>query len=286
LGRDGRVLDRRETAHGIATIADGDFDRTLSTLIADWQPAAGAVPILMCGMIGSRQGWREVPYRPCPARAADLADRLDAVDTSCGPAFIISGLSTLDDDGRRDVMRGEETQILGGFSSASHYLVVAPGTHSKWAVVEDDGIRDYRTYMTGEIFAFLRNRSSLAWVMQDADDQCDEDAFVSGVRRAAADSNLLNLLFSVRTSGLFDDRSSTALASYLSGLLIGSEIAGELRRQSGSPILVIASPALGRLYELAISAAGLSRTTTVDAGEATTRGLWRLWQLRNGATQQ
>ncbi len=280
IGGDGSLLECRQSEFGIAAIRNGEFDSALRTLIADWQPSPGALPILMCGMIGSRQGWREVSYQACPARLTDLIQGLAKLDTSCGPAFIIGGISTFGGDGRHDIMRGEETQILGGTPSAGRYLVVAPGTHSKWAVVEDGRVEDFRTFMTGEIYDLLRNRSSLAWLMNDTDEDGDEDAFLEGARRGSGDSNLLNLLFSVRTSGLFDNRPSNALSSYLSGLLIGSEIAGALRRQSGSPILVIATPALSRLYELAISAAGLSRVESVDARETTVRGLWRLWQMR------
>lgn len=280
IDSEGQLLEHRESALGIAAIRDGGFDRALYALIADWQPAPGAIPILMCGMIGSRQGWGEAPYRSCPAAPADLIDTLVQIDTSCGPALIIGGLSTTDGNGIHDVMRGEEMQILGGAPPAGRQLVIAPGTHSKWALVENGRIESFRTYMTGEVYDLLRAHSSLGWLMRDEGSASqDEEAFVTGVRQALADSDLLHLLFSVRTSGLFGDKPPEALSPYLSGLLIGSEIAGELRRHAAGPIIIIAAPQLARLYGIALSVAGRSNFQHVDASEAAARGLWRLWQL-------
>src|ERR1700733_3453671 len=167
IGPEGQLLETRESALGIGAIRGGEFDQALSMLIADWQPVSGSVPILMCGMIGSRQGWREVPYRPCPAAEGDLIDALVPIETSCGPAFIIGGLSTTGGHGALDLMRGEETQILGVAPTTGRHVAVLPGTHSKWAVLEQGRLQSFRTYMTGEVYGLLCKHSSLGWLMQD-----------------------------------------------------------------------------------------------------------------------
>jgi 2-dehydro-3-deoxygalactonokinase len=281
----GQALERRESAQGIAVLRQAQFDQALSTLIADWQPEPGAIPILMCGMIGSRQGWREVPYRPCPASPADLLDTLQPIDTSCGRAFVVGGLSTADERGCRDIMRGEETQIFGAVASTAQALAIAPGTHSKWAEVDGASIRSFRTYMTGEVYGLLRKHSSLGWLMgKDDDDTRQHDQpFLSGVHQALEDPELLHALFGVRTRGLLEPQAPGALAAYLSGLLIGSEIAGATRHYAASPILIIAAPTLASLYRTALTAARIADVVIVDASEALVRGLWQLWQLRGRA---
>lgn len=277
----GQELERRENAQGIAAVRYREFDRALSLLIADWQAESGSAPILMCGMIGSRQGWREVPYHACPARPADFANTQQRVDTSCGPALIVGGLSSMGAQGRHDVMRGEETQIFGAVTSTARQLVVAPGTHSKWALVDGTRIESFRTYMTGELYGLLRQHSSLGWLMGNADDECrDDEAFLSGVYQGLEDTQLLHALFNVRTRGLVRGHAPADLAAYLSGLLIGSEIAGATQHYAASPGLLIASPALARLYRMALAAAGMADVLHVDASEAVVRGLWQLWRLQ------
>jgi len=279
IGAAGEALECRESSLGIAALPRGDFDQALRSLIGDWQPEAERVPILMCGMIGSRQGWREAPYRPCPARLSDLIPGLQRVETSCGPALIVGGLSCVDARGHADIMRGEEIQILGAVRSQSRCRVIAPGTHSKWALVEGARIESFRTYMTGEMYGLLCKHSSLGWLMADVEkSDPDDEAFLAGVRRALQDEQLLHALFSVRTSGLFGRQPPGALAAYLSGLLIGSEIAGAAATGAAGSTLVVASPALGRLYGMALAAAGVADVAQVDAREAVSRGLLQLWR--------
>jgi 2-dehydro-3-deoxygalactonokinase len=288
IGAEGQMLDRRASNHGVAEIRDGDFDRVLRDILGGW-PAG--LPILMCGMIGSRQGWREVPYRPCPTSPGVLANTLSPIETSYGPAWIVGGLSTTDfysgsGEGAalriHDVMRGEETQIVGVASDIGQTLMITPGTHSKWAVVEAGTIRSFRTYMTGEIYAVLRKHSILGRLMQDgADGQVDEASFLDGVHSGFEEPALSHSLFSVRTQGLFEQKTPVALLHYLSGILIGSEVSAEARRHpTDSPVMVIASSGLSNLYQIALSACGLRDVRRVDAEGAAVQGLWKLWQLR------
>jgi len=167
IGSDGEVLEHRESDRGIAAIRDGEFDSALQSLIGDWQAVEREkIPIIMCGMVGSRQDWREVPYCSCPASLHDLVKDLQAIDTSLGPAWIVGGLSSTDERGDHDILRGEEMQIFGVASPMGQQVIVAAGTHSKWALVRDLSIERFHTYMTGELYATLKQHSILGWLMQ------------------------------------------------------------------------------------------------------------------------
>ncbi len=153
----GAVLETRAAPLGIQQVR-GDFAGALDALLGDWRHES--IPRLACGMIGSRQGWIEAPYVECPAAAASLARGI--VETPDRALTIVPGLVDRDDEGVPDVMRGEETQIVGAVAGdASPTLAVLPGTHSKWAIARDGAIASFATYMTGEVYAVLREHSIL-----------------------------------------------------------------------------------------------------------------------------
>ena len=216
---EGAVVATRKQGAGISAVHDGDYAGVLRQLIDAWTD--GRVPILLGGMVGSRQGWHEAPYLACPAAPSGLAARALRFDTGLGPGWIVPGISCTDASGGHDVMRGEEVQLLG--AGVLDGIVVLPGTHSKWVRMENGAIRQFRTFMTGELFALLRTHSLLGRLM--ADGPGDPGAFDRGVDRALADPALTALLFSVRTEGLFGLIEPHGLADYLSGLLIGAELA-------------------------------------------------------------
>ena len=139
VGGDGAIRDRVDTAAGILSVAGGDFGGAFDRLVGPWLQQHGRMPVVASGMIGSRQGWREAPYAECPAGAADLAGKLVAVSSPIGhEAWLVPGVMRTDEDGIPDVMRGEETQIVGCLAEGDppRRLFVLPGTHSKWAIVE------------------------------------------------------------------------------------------------------------------------------------------------------
>jgi 2-dehydro-3-deoxygalactonokinase len=279
IDRDGRMLERRANDRGVSVISDGQFDEALEAIIAGW-PAG--LPVLMCGMIGSRQGWQEVPYQVCPVHATDLASSLCPVQTRHGRAWIVAGARTVDARTHYDVMRGEETQLIGAATGSGNELLIAPGTHSKWAVVRGERLESFRTYMTGEIYALLEKHSTLGWLMESgAAPSYHEASFLDGVHLGFEEPTLLHSLFSVRTQGLFAQRAPATLASYLSGILIGSEVSTEARFHDWvAPVTVIASAELARLYQAALSVAGCRDVRFVDADAAVVQGLWRIWGFR------
>lgn len=277
LTADGTVLDRREAAAGILEVAEGAFAATLERQIGDWLRAAPDLPLIASGMIGSRQGWIEAPYAACPAGAADLVGRLVEHRTEAGARiWFVPGLSYESPEGVPDVMRGEETQILGAVGTAAPpTLAVLPGTHSKWALVEAGRVVWFATFMTGELFAVLRRHSILGRLM--AEGGPDPAAFARGLGTGlSADrgsGGLLHRLFSVRTLGLFDRLPAAGLADYLSGLLIGTEVRealGGIAHRASGEVLIIGGQDLAARYRQALEGAGLG--AAVFAGEAAALG--------------
>ena len=244
----GRVLEERSAPLGILNVPNGDFAGVFSAQFSDWMTPAGSL-CLISGMAGSRQGWAEAPYVACPAGPDDVRRRLHWIEP--GRIALVPGLS--DDQGEvPDVMRGEEVQILGAMRLAglADGLFVLPGTHSKWATVQDGRVTGFRTFMTGEFYALLSQHSILARTLE-ADAALDEAAFLRGVARAGGGQGLLHNAFGARALGLFGRLSPTQSASYLSRLLIGEELRGQ-ELPAGREIIAIGAPALTARYALAL----------------------------------
>jgi len=251
VDRAGSVLDRRQDDHGLLGVKDRAFETSFRDFVGNWLTQAPGTPILMAGMVGSKLGWREAPYVATPARFADLAQQMVELPPLDGhPIRIVPGL-VCRASGTPDVMRGEETQLFGLWLQArTDRLCVLPGTHSKWAEIKGDGVAGFRTYMTGEVFANLSSTGTIAQLMRK-DAPHDAGAFQRGLAASESQSagGLLNRLFSARTLGLFAELPGEAIASYLSGLLIGAELREALSGGApAQPIAVIGSARMNALY--------------------------------------
>jgi 2-dehydro-3-deoxygalactonokinase len=256
----GKVINEFADAEGILAVKDGAFEAVLESHIGSWDKL---LPVIASGMITSRQGWIERPYVDCPASAADLAKAIHQHKTSSGRLIhFITGLHLKSPSIGHDVMRSEEVQVFGSLDTGAHHFVT-PGTHSKWIDVEDGRITNFATYITGETFSLMRNHSILGRLMKD--DADDEAAFNQGVEKAFADpAGLLHSLFSVRSLGLFDALKPEQLSSYLSGIVIGTEVAhATLSNDRSAKYVVLASPNIGMRYLRAMKIAGLD----VDYGD-------------------
>ena len=167
IARDGTIRDRRTALRGILNVPDSRFADTLRDEIGPWL-AAGEDHVLLSGMIGSRQGWKEAPYLPCPAGAPEIAAALVEIEFDWGQVKLVPGLSATDEAGVAEVMRGEETQVLGVLGAmGGSGLACLPGTHSKWVRVEDGRIVGFTTHMTGEAFGALRGHTILGRMMRE-----------------------------------------------------------------------------------------------------------------------
>lgn len=263
IGAGGEVLDHISKPLGIMQINDGDFERSFNDLVGPWQQAID-LPIIASGMITSRNGWVETPYVSVPSGVQQLADALVTHKTSDGTTITFVTGMTIDHNGVPDVMRGEETQIIGASGlDMSNGIFVMPGTHSKWITVSCDQIVDYSTYMTGEVFAALSKHTILATLMEYA--PFKEDAFRKGCAVGLAEgSNFLHDLFGVRSLPLFGKITGTMVKDYLSGLLIGAEVKGADVAQIKGPVTIIGRDDLADRYEIALSIAGLKTNRAPD----------------------
>ena len=270
IARDGAVLETRAGALGILAVKDGNFAAAYEALVGDWLKAHEA-PVLMCGMIGSRQGWVEAPYVELPADAEQLARALARVPNFA--AAIVPGLVGPALAGGRDVIRGEETQIVGALDPKTpDALYCLPGTHSKWVKVEGGRIVRFATFMTGEVYGVLRQHSILGRLMDG--EEHDGAAFDIGIARGGNDGGLLHQLFTVRTDGLFDRQQPSALSSCLSGLLIGHELREALKAFPAQYVVLVGAAALAERYRVALGRETPARTVAGDLAAA--KGLWRI----------
>ncbi len=272
----GEVVDTVASQDGILKVKNQSFEAVLEASVGHWLDLNPDAPILSCGMIGSNQGWMEAPYVNCPVGLAEIANHLPSLRTQQDRRiWFVPGVMRRSEDSTPDVMRGEETQIFGALKNDSgSYMFILPGTHSKWALVEKGKIMRFMTFMTGELFALLCNHSILGRLMEEGEP--DDDAFSMGLEGAARAltkrQGLLSKLFSVRSLGLFNEQPKTGLRSYLSGLLIGAEIAeATCQIQDKTVLHLVGDSHLSRLYAKALDALGWS--SKIEPGNPTADGL-------------
>jgi len=277
----GEILDEVASADGIGSVPAGVYPATLMRLIGRWLGAHPALPVIASGMVGSRHGWREAPYAPLPAVPGDIASRLVEVEVEAGGrrVALAPGLAYVDETGQPDVIRGEETEIFG-VAEAGASLIVLPGSHSKWARIEGGRVVAFKTYVTGELFAALRDHTVAGAFAKAAPAKPPGKAFALGVERGAAaaacegKSGLIGLLFGARALPLMGGLAEDDAGEYLSGLLIGAEI-GEGRRlfSREEPHLAGAEALVGR-YLKAFEALGVPARAAPPRAAA--RGLFRI----------
>lgn len=256
LDRHGQVRDQVASANGITKVAPGGFPAALLETAGPWL-RDGERHVLLCGMVGSRQGWVEAPYLPCPASPADIAAALIEVPFAEAQVKLIPGLSARDSArdsaGTPEVMRGEETKLIGLMAPLNgDGLVCMPGSHTKWARLAGGRIAGFATYFTGEAFAALRDATILGRMMTGT--AIDPEGFCRGVARSGDAGHLLHHLFGVRTLGLFGELTEAASAGYLSGLLIGHEVRAAM--PPAGTVRLAGDAALTGLYAAAITQCG------------------------------
>jgi 2-dehydro-3-deoxygalactonokinase len=269
---DGKVSGEFEDDRGLKSIPAGGFPAAAAEITA----RLGDRPMLLAGMVGSNKGWREAPYVPCPAGAADLAANLLWIEP--GRIAIVPGVSQAGSAGA-DVMRGEEVQLLGAVASGlvgGEGLVCHPGTHAKWVLMEEGRIARFRTMMTGELFSMLSRHSILADQLKG--EVAADGEFIAGARAGLAGTDLLASLFGIRARYLLGESDGDE-ASYGSGLLIGSDVRTGLGLAvSDAPVALIGRPDLCSLYAAALNEAG-RETREADGATAFLAGIRLLTEM-------
>ena len=269
LGPDGSLQDEMEDGKGILSVPAGGFPEA----VAELRSRLGDRPMLLAGMIGSNRGWVEAPYVAAPAGGEDIARKL--IWPEPGRTAIVPGVSYADGDAA-DVMRGEEVQIVGAAAGGlvpTDCLLCHPGTHNKWVELRGGKIIAFRTVMTGEIFNLLKNNSILADLLGTP--AAPDKPFAAGARHGLAEDDLTAELFSVRARVLLGSRPREEAASYISGLLIGSDVRIGMRMRSQEEIIVMGRPELTGLYATALAVAGCS-AREVDGEQAFLTGVRHL----------
>lgn len=274
---DSKVVASRQQGWGIKHLPEGGFAGALQAITADWPSCV----VVAAGMIGSRQGWREVPYVALPADAASIAHgMLRVTECSSHELWIAPGLQR---HRPADVMRGEETQIIGSLARQPMYQstmrFVLPGTHSKWATVIDGRITAFDTVMTGEMYALLIRHSILgAGIPAEAAQAFAQEAFVRGVltARDSGAEGIFGRLFSTRALMLAGELAGAHVPDFLSGLLIGEEFRIARLRDDGnvSPLCLIGEASLCQRYALAAQHFDYALPAIID--DAAAQGLWQL----------
>jgi 2-dehydro-3-deoxygalactonokinase len=283
LDAQGEVLETRSQPWGIMHTPQGDFAKAFRTLVGDWRQANPTTPAIACGMIGSRNGWREVPYVDSPADVQQLANGLLCFDAGCGELHLVPGV--IQRGALPNVLRGEETQVFGALQICLELhergLLVLPGTHSKWVDVRNGHLERFATYMTGELFAVLRDHSILGRPAEDGGAEASAEAFMLGLRNAqeAGEQGVASRLFTTRSLYLADLLPAAHTLDYLSGLLIGEEVRSVMAALKGGscpPLVLIGDRSLCDRYEQALTFFGITQARHLE--QATRAGLRHIAQ--------
>lgn len=273
MGADGTVRARAQSDDGMGVLDRDGFEPAFLRLARGWI-GAGPVPVIACGMVGSRQGWAEVPYVPVPARPAELTPVPAPARDPAVRVFIVPGLSQ---DRPADVMRGEETQIAGFLAAEPDFdgVLCLPGTHTKWVRISAGEVVSFQTYMTGELFGLVAGHSVLRHCVSG--DGTDEAAFAEAVDEGMArPERLAQGLFRLRAESVLHGLPGPAARSRLSGLMIGAELAAARPYWLGQDVRIAGASGISAAYGRALSAQGAA-APVMDADPLTLAGLSRAY---------
>lgn len=284
LDAQGEILAERRSDEGMLTAAGTGFSMVLERHLAEMQ-APATLPAIVAGMAGARQGWLEAPYVDTPARLDAVLAGAVPVPDAARPVRIIPGIAQRSNT-NPDVMRGEETQLAGieAVRGKGRQVLCMPGTHSKWVGVENGVVENFGTWMTGELFSVISRDTVLKHSIGGGAlaFRPGNPSFTSAVRTSLEDSDgVTSRLFGIRAGSLLLGQRPEDSAAQLSGLLIGAEIAGAMRRfgvAKGDRIVLVGSGLMYNLYETALEVADLT-TVQADADIAVRNGLFEAARL-------
>lgn len=271
----GEVLQKIDAEEGILSVEGRAFEKTLEVQLRKISGMSPTTPIIAAGMITSKQGWCETPYVHCPAGAEDLARNLISLESvRLGKIWFVPGVNQLLPE--PDIMRGEESQ-LAGIRRNEDVVVILPGTHSKWVEVKDQTIVQFKTFMTGELFAIVMKHSILRSVSGNI---WNDEPFKRGVHQGFSfgrnGSGLLSGLFQVRVQTILGQESEADSSSHVSGLLIGCEIAEAVGSGFNKiqPKLIVGGTGLSEIYCMALAECGIEAVVAME--DVSAHGLYRI----------
>jgi len=268
----GHVLARGEGEGASVPDCAGRF----AAAVAAWDSAHGALPAVLGGMVGSTIGWKEVSYLTCPAKPSAIAGAALRFEQGGRAIAIVPGLKCIGPTGAPDVMRGEETQILGALRlhpelARGRHVLCMPGTHAKWVEVRDGAVVRFQTALSGELFEILRKHSVL--VRESGEVDVKSPAFAQGLEMARQDADLLHLLFGARARVVSGAAPKADGASYLSGLVLGKDVGTAVKLfEIDGPVHLICTPGLAALYGAVLKDYGLAHAA-IDGDAAALAGL-------------
>ncbi|HEY2453373.1 MAG TPA: 2-dehydro-3-deoxygalactonokinase [Scandinavium sp.] len=268
----GKCINTLNLPCGVTQIAAGEAPEIFARYIAPWRNGS-ALAVVMAGMIGSEAGWQAVSYLPCPVSLHDIGECLHEVAEN---VWIVPGLK-LEREGEYNVMRGEETQLLGAMSLATARCYVMPGTHSKWVNVKEGQVVRFDTVMTGELHHLLLNHSLIGKGLPTQ--QQDDSAFIHGLERGLNSPSLVNQLFATRAAWVLGALPKTSVSDALSGLLIGAEVATLSRQYQPQQVTLVASETLSPRYRQAFACLDID-VKECAAEEAFLAGIGRIIDAR------
>ena len=269
LDEEGNLLDSASSKDGISKIKDAKFEEALLTVIDPWLESAKVTPIMACGMVGSRNGWIETPFQKTPCKPCDFEQFVKITgNDSRIKIYVIPGVANLK---QIDLMRSEETQLAGLLCNMDSAIVCLPGTHSKWVQIKDGRIEKFSTFITGELFDLISNKSMIRYSVNK--DVCENKAFTEGVLSGFKTPELLsNSFFKLRADDLMNSIDRAFLRSKLSGLIIGLELGGAKEYLKQQNVQLIGEPVLNNLYSIALNLLKVE-TSTHSASQITLSGL-------------
>lgn len=279
ISNTGEILDIIRTETGVFQLSEKDFFVYLDSTCRAWICQYPGISIVMSGMVGSRNGWQEVPYQDCPLSKKTLSNNLAVVETEGSHnIYIVPGARCKSVNSQGEVMRGEEVQILGALKclNKEQGLVCLPGTHSKWANVKAQTLFDFATFFSGELFSLLVRQSTLiaSCDLSNGLENIVEQAFFQGVEYSRFKGGLLHQIFFTRAGVLLGDLAEKEACSFLSGVIIGHELQGAMQLYPGqSEVTLVGASRLQSLYAKAGRIFGINMIET-DADKVFVAGLF------------
>ncbi len=272
----GDVIDVQSSQAGALTLSGANaFDAALRSVVRPWIDDTSDIPLIACGMVGAKHGWREVGYCLSGVGASELARNAVRVETSLGSTLaIIPGIKSAEPD----VMRGEETQLIG--CELTQGVVILPGTHSKWVELRDGAVASFATFMTGELNALIRTHSSVGALLKSPPNASDLPAFNLGVNYARAGAaSWLHDLFVLRASVVSGHKREDEISTVLAGWLLGCEFAAGLSMYPNTNHVSLIASANVLPWYTAVASSFNVVAVALDASQVTPRGLWKIGQM-------